>query len=180
MSFESTPQFSRLVDLIDLRVQEAETVLGLSISIPWTIGEYPHFNTARGFGVTFFAPVDIGAPQKDALYGSPIQTKTGPQYIHMMYAEKFIFQPLHRIDAIIRHEIGHIVDMILSERQLHQFAASRITARSFYKRLPPAEHAELRADALAEFIWGTPIHYDAADVQSTQVGTIGRPSNLQK
>lgn len=112
-------------------------------------GDYPHFRTTRGFGVTFFEP------------------KT--RECKMRYAEKLLRQPIERIEGIVRHEFGHVVDFLVPEPVLTRIFAT------FDLGLEPG--AERRADQIAEFIWG-PIYYDNDLVQNTKHGVTPRPARL--
>ena len=71
-------------------------------------------------------------------------------------------EPTHRIEGIVRHELGHACD--------HLFAKTKIkTGR-----------AEARADRMAAHIWGSPITYDAFEVQSSKTTGGPRPPHLHK
>ena len=77
---------------------------------------------------------------------------------------------MDRVDGVIRHEIGHVVNHLVPARELNEWAARRGV------RLAPT--SELRADDIAEAIWGEPLRYDEIEVQSTSVGKVGRPRHL--
>lgn len=76
-------------------------------------------------------------------------------------APRLADQPTHRIDGVLRHEIGHAVDT------LYQRPESRL-ARNLH--LPGHDTPELRADAIASAIWRSPIGYDEDHVQTTDPG----------
>lgn len=109
---------------------------------------YPHFQTKRGFAVTFFDGMDCD----------------------IWYANKILTRPLLQVDAIIRHELGHVVDFALRGGQLESWARAR--------RVPLPSTPELKADALAEAIWGDLIYYDADAVQTLGRGQRPRPAHL--
>ena len=136
-------------DLVGLRVSEAEESLGgIPLVVTWDIGDWPHFAKERGYGVTF----------------------PGNGACHMRYSEKVGNAPVDRVDGVIRHEIGHVVDHLVPARELNEWAARRGVG------LAPT--SELRADDIAEAIWGEPLRYDEIEVQSTSVGKVGRPKHL--
>lgn len=64
----------------------------------------------------------------------------------------------NRIDGVLRHEIGHAIDALYSAPE------SKLGGVS----LPGTP--ELRADAIAGAVWGSPIRYDADAVQTIGVG----------
>lgn len=113
----------------------------------WDFGTYPHFKTKRGYGVTF--------PQEDGT-------------CHVRFAEKILTDGDLRADGVLRHELGHVVDMLVPPARLTKLLGS----------LPPRKQAELRADAIAEAIWDHPMSYDKDDVQTTGLGTRPRPKRL--
>ena len=141
-------------ELVNRRLGETEQALGGQLPVGWDIGPYEHFLTKRGFGVTFLHRGNDG----------PVA--------HMRFAEKLLQAPQHRQDGIIRHEIGHVVDHVVPTRTLNRWARGRNTL------LPPARLAEIRADAIAEAIWQSPILYDRSLVQSTTRGAYPRPKKL--
>ena len=138
--------------LIHLRWTEAQRRTGHSMQdLPWSFGDYPHFHTARGYGVTFF---DKGR-------------------CWMKYPDKILSAPPGRADGVIRHELGHVVDMLVPKKELNRWAKARgVTLASTDER---------RADDIARCIWGTPIYYDdKLLVQTTQSrgATSPRPRHL--
>ena len=141
-----------LADLFELRTGEAEVVLGAELPVTWDIGPYSHFKTARGFGVTF----------QDLPYGP----------CHVRLAKKLLRSTTCRQDGVIRHELGHVVDLVCDPRSLSAWAAHRGV------HLAPRRQGELRADDIAEAIWGEPIRYDKATVQSACCGVHPRPKRL--
>ena len=106
----------------------------------WVFGESLHFTSPRGYAVSVF---------------------DGP-VCYLKFALKILDAPLHRVDAIVRHEIGHLVDF------------------SGLIELPPSlpTTPERRADSIAELIWGQTIKYDAEFVQTLEEGTNPRPEHL--
>ena len=136
-----------LFRLIELRRQQAEQALGAAVSVT---SDYAHFHAPRGFGVTF------------------IEGKT----CHMRFAQKCLHAPLHRVDAVIRHELGHVLDTQVPVAKLDRWARAR--------GVTLASTPERRADDIALVIWGVPLRYDNATVQSTCVGRVGRPAHLSQ
>lgn len=123
------------------------------IRLTWDIGPYHHFEKPRGYGVTFH-------------HGGPS--------CHLRFSEKILRASPDRVDGVVRHEIGHVIDLcVVNPAVLNQWAKER------GYRLPPPEQAERRADAIAEAIWHTPIRYDEdLWVQSTTNGVAPRPEWL--
>lgn len=62
----------------------------------------------------------------------------------------------HRVEGLLRHELGHI---ILMQAGL-------------------LNHSERDADTIAEFCFGLPIYYDSSDIQSIKEGNYPRPNHL--
>jgi hypothetical protein len=134
--------------LVELRVRQAEEATGKKLNVTFDIGEYPHFKKKRGFGVTFIEP----------------------EHCHMRYAEKLCYEHLSRADAIIRHELGHVVDGLVNPQKLNSWARTQ--------GFTLADTPEVRADDIAEVIWGTPLRYDKDTVQNTIRGRPARPKHL--
>jgi hypothetical protein len=145
----------KLSERVRQRVAEADAALQVQLPVTWEVGDgYAHFETPRGFGVTF---------QK---------VKHGP--CHVLLATKLARAPSHRQDGIIRHELGHVIDLTVNPRHLDHWCKARGV------RLPPRRHGEVRADSIAEAVWQAPIFYDEDTVQSTLRGTRPRPKHLGK
>jgi len=139
----------RFSQLVQHRLQEAEASLGgISLPTTWDIGEWPHFKTPRGYGVTFVFD----------------------DHCHMRFADKMKVAPGDRVDGVLRHEIGHVVDHLVPKKTLNAWSKKQ--------GVKLASTPELRADDIAEAIWGEPLRYDELDVQSTGVGRVGRPKYL--
>jgi hypothetical protein len=140
-------------DLVKQRWSELQQSLGLQpgeISLTWEVNnDYPHFKKKRGYAVCFYR---------------------GGNQCHLRFSTKMLKVPMHRADAIVRHELGHVVDFVIPAAQLDAWASMRGV------RLPHTD--ERRADALALATWRTPIYYDQDLVQSTRVGTSLRPAHL--
>lgn len=129
--------------LLQARWSEVQRKVGRLPPLTWEFGANPHFRTRRGFGVTFTFPDGRCA---------------------FRYAKKILKQPRSRIEGIIRHEFGHVVDALVPA-----------------SKLPPGlpKTSERRADAIAEWIWGEPIYYDRkAWVQNLTSGERPRPQAL--
>lgn len=77
--------------------------------------------------------------------------------IYIVVAPDFHKQGRDRIEAILRHEFGHAVQL----------------ARGF-------GFAEREADQIAERLWGDTIYYDAEDVQTLVPGVAPRPLHLHQ
>jgi hypothetical protein len=142
--------------LLFLRWEEAQKALGLSpghIKLTWEISDnYDHFHTTRGYGVTMHQ---------------------GGKCCHLVFATKILDADKTRQDGIIRHEIGHVLDMCIPARSLNEWALD------WDVQLPPQKQAEIRADKIAEAVWGEPIFYDKPHhIQSTCCGVSPRPAYL--
>lgn len=138
-----------------LRRRWAETQAALhplmvGASLSFEVGDYPHFHTSRGHAVTF---------------GSE-----GCLHCTIRVAEKLIKAPKHRFDGVLRHELGHVVDIVVPASKLDAWAASRGRVLS--------TGIERRADDIAELIWGEKLRYDSDLVQSTKHGVYPRPVHL--
>lgn len=140
----------QFADLISRRWAEAQRETCALPDLPWSFGDYPHFRTKRGYGVTFH--------EKDGR-------------CRMMYAGKILRAPPGRADGVVRHELGHVVDILLPKKELNKWAASR--------GVKLASTDERRADDIARCIWGEPIYYDRKLwVQNTRAGVHPRPRHL--
>jgi hypothetical protein len=133
--------------LFALRLWEAQQRLSpyLQPQMSMEMGGSDHFAHARGYASTLVL---------------------GGDRFHLRVAEKFLSADLDRQDAILRHEIGHIVDFSVPSH----FLASLISG------LPATP--ERRADGIASWLWGETISYDAEDVQTLRLGTSPRPERL--
>jgi hypothetical protein len=141
-----------LRDLVNRRIKDVETAFGLSFPVTWDVGPWPHFNKPRGFGVTF--QDEHGGPCK------------------MRFSTKLETAPDHRKDGIVRHELGHVVDLLVNPAFMDAWSLKRGV------RLPPVDKGELRADAIAHAVWNSPLLYDKDTVQSTLLGIPVRPPHL--
>lgn len=145
----------RLSDLFQQRVQDVSDALQIPLPVTWDVGDYAHFKTPRGFGVTF---------------------RDFPGAVcHIRLSKKLLRSPQHRQDGIIRHELGHVIDLTFPAREVTSWAASRGV------RLAPQKHGELRADDIAHAVWLEPLRYEKPlFVQSTKKGVCPRPAHLGK
>ena len=141
--------------LAELRQRQCEEALGYGLDLTWDIGPYKHFKTKRGFGVTF-------TRHNNPEWG----------HCHIRLAKKLLLAPQTRQDGIIRHELGHVLDLTCKPEALDRWALIRGV------HLPPQEHGEIRADAIAHAVWGEPLRYDQDTVQSTCCGVDRRPKHL--
>ena len=136
--------------LVDWRLYEASLALGHPLPVTWDVGSFHHFSSARGFGVTLYTE--------------------GEPTARMRFARKLRRQPLHRVEGVVRHEIGHAVD--------HLAPAGALDAWALGRSVILAKTPERRADDIAYAIWYRPISYDAQLVQSTSEGVMPRPAHL--
>lgn len=176
------------VSRVNTAIEQAEQAIGKPINLRWDIGPYDHFDKPRGFGVTFIQSNSKRDKKREKKNPHLIQcmnsTANGCVYLSMRYAQKLIEQPTSRQLAIVYHEIGHAVDAICTEAEIQRLLsnylawAARSGKQPHFRHVPPQEQAELRADAIAEFIWGIPLRYDQQEVQSLNAGQIGRPAHL--
>jgi hypothetical protein len=77
------------------------------------------------------------------------------EVVRIVVTERLLALPRANVVGVIRHELGH--------------AADPDTSRP---------GAERRADRIAAAVTGTPIRYDARDVQTTGPGVTPRPARL--
>ena len=141
--------------LIEMRWDDAQRAFGYRLpqQLTWDIGKWPHFEEDRGYAVTL------------------LQSGKAP---HMRFAEKSLKATSTRVDGVLRHEIGHVVDHLIEPVKLNWFAS-----RKWGLRLPDTD--ERRADLIAEGIWGTPIYYDTdlfVQTTSPNGSTFPRPEWL--
>lgn len=141
-----------LQDLLNARWTALIEALGPSWSPPdisWGYGQSPHFTSARGFATTLVI---------------------SPTTFYLKFAEKVAHEPTTRVDALVRHELGHVLDFSTDAAVLNGWALGRGVC------LP--DTPERRADALCEAVWGAPIFYDKDDVQTLTSGQRPRPARL--
>ena len=81
---------------------------------------------------------------------------TNKKALVVVVSRKLCGCPLPTIEGVLAHEFGHVVLM--------------------HKGRP--DHPEREADMVAERLFGKPIYYDAATVQTTRKGTRPRPAHL--
>ena len=80
--------------------------------------------------------------------------KTNCECIYL--SPKILTAPRHRIEGLLRHELGHVLLMTYGNY----------------------DHSEKEADGIAEACFGGKILYDAEGVQSTRYGVHPRPKHL--
>ncbi len=140
-------------ELVALRWEETAEAVDfdpVKVDLVWGVGGgYPHFKTLRGYGVTFW---------------------DGKPPCRLLFAQKILQAPFHRQDGIVRHELGHVVDMVFGKKKINRWAKQ--------KGVSLASTDERRADDIALAIWGEPIRYDRDLVQSTSYGEYPRPKFL--
>lgn len=144
-----TPEGVQL--LVLERLREAGAVFGGAFrpNLTMQMGGSAHFDSPRGYATT---------------------TVYGDGRFHLKIAERFLAAELNVQDAIVRHELGHVVDFSAESDPLNDWAKGRGV------ELAPTK--ELRADGIAEAIWGGRIFYNDADVQTLGSGVFPRPQRL--
>ena len=116
---------------------------------------------------------DIG---DSPLFASPRRyastTGDGGNTCRIRFPPRIVDLPIEQVDAVIRHELGHVVDFIVPFMELEEWAKSQGC-----EDLPSTP--ERKADALAELIWGERIFYDSALIQTfSPDGISPRPEHL--
>lgn len=111
-----------------------------------------------------------GSAHFESLRGYATTTVYGGGRFHLKVAERFLYASFDVQDAIIRHEIGHIVDFSAEAEQLNTWSRGR--------GVELASTRELRADGIAEAIWGDRVYYNEDDVQTLTGGVHPRPEKL--
>lgn len=141
--------------LLQQRWSETLAALGYppGVTLTWElIPNIAHFNTPRGYGRA---------------------VHRGPLCCHLQFAPKILEARPARVDGVVRHELGHVVDFCAQAPLLDRWAQARGVA------LPHT--VERRADKIAEAIWGTPIYYDTelfVQTTSPRGALKARPSHL--
>jgi hypothetical protein len=127
--------------------------IALPERIPFSYGDYPHFRTKRGFGVTF--------------------CYEDPKRCEIMVAKKIDDLPHRNREAILLHELGHVIDHLVPKKKLDAIAEEEGVLLA---RLP-----EQRADDIVELVWGRLVRYDDADIQTlSENGRYPRPAHLPR
>lgn len=129
--------------------RESGGLLPPDVLLSLEIGDSEHFRAARGYATT---------------------TVLCSGRYHIKFSEKVLRCSEDRLDAIIRHELGHVLDFSVPLGGLDRWAQARGVT------LPTTP--ERRADALALAVWRQFIRYDAEEVQSLSSGTFLRPERL--
>jgi len=135
-----------------LRWDEARCELGSilpEVQLTWDFGESKLFRAERCNAST----TGDGSPQ-----------------CHIRFSTRILNLPEHNVDAIIRHEIGHVIDITTFPMNLEQWAFEKGNSLPYTP--------ERRADAIAELIWAESINYDENLVQTLEAGTSPRPEKL--
>jgi hypothetical protein len=137
--------------LIVRRWGEARAAVGIpdEVDMVWEIGPYPHFRTSRGYAVAI---------------------SNGDDTYRLRLARKILDAPRHRVEGLLRHELGHMVDYVVPRKHLDAWGRSH--------SVPLAATDERRADDIARAVWGEPIRYDDDLVQSIRHGVSPRPEHL--
>ena len=104
-------------------------------------------------------------PQHGHAFGTDGQTGL------ILVSRKMLSATNDRIEAILRHELGHAMDL-QAERtpELLPFLSGDSACL--------VRGNERRADALAYSLWGSPIFYDRCTLQSLTTGVYPRPTFL--
>lgn len=137
---------------LDVRWADAYRALHprlVDVRMTWCIGESTHFNTNRGFAT---------------------MKTDGTSFFHLTFAEKIRAASMARLEGILRHELGHVIDFAVEKADLDAWARIR--------GLVLPDTRERRADAIALAIWGAPIRYDSEQVQNIETGIHPRPAEL--
>lgn len=113
-----------------------------------TYGKSTHFDSSRGYAVTRIE---------------------GSEWT-IVLALKMQDLPRNSMIAILRHEIGHVVDFAIAADFLNGLAQKQ--------GLDLPVTPERRADALAYLLWGDIIYYDTNDLQDLKQGISPRPERL--
>lgn len=94
----------------------------------------------------------------------------GGNVCRVQFPQKALTASFDRMDAVIRHELGHVVDIILFQPDLEGWAL----AHGVWLPSTP----ERKADALAALLWGQTIYYDNELIQTLLPGIHPRPESL--
>ena len=97
--------------------------------------------------------------------------KTHP-FVSVTAHPRLASESTDRQEAILRHELGHVVDALYNRAEVR----AQLDLPPGWRNWP--RDAERYADAIAEGIWHKRILYDAADVQTLTIGTWPRPKGL--
>ena len=135
--------------LVDERVERVKDI----------VGEFDF--TFRVIDPTLFpAPRDYAFCRYDPRTGA----------ITIGVAPKFLSAPVHRQDALLRHELGHAIDFLVPTAKLNNYA--------IFKGRVLSSTPERRADDIAEMVWGAKLQYDRDLIQTINHGVYPRPPNL--
>jgi len=145
----SPEEVQRLLSERWLDVQHAAGPLVSDVQLSLELGESEHFHSPRGYATT---------------------KVLSPSRFHITFSEKALRCSEDRLDAIIRHELGHVIDFAAERKVAERWARSRGVD------LP--QTPERRADTIAFAVWRRMIRYDAEDVQSLSEGAWVRPERL--
>ena len=107
------------------------------------------YPVVRGVKLVICRKHFLSRPKERDLAWYDIDTRT----VHLV--AKALEGPDGRVAGLLAHELGHAADPV-----------------------PDAPYAELRADAMAKKALGTPVRYDADDVQNLKHGVTPRPPRL--
>jgi len=132
---------------LDVQRVVGSLVSGVQLSLE--IGHSEHFRSPRGYATT---------------------KVLSPSRFHITFSDKVLRCSVDRLDALIRHELGHVIDFATDREAANRWARSRGID------LPPTP--ERRADAVAFAVWRQMLRYDADEVQSLTEGAWARPEHL--
>ena len=139
-------------NLLELRWAKLQSCLPrlYDATITYDVGDSPLFDSPRRYAST---------------------TGDGGNSCHIRFPPRIVDLPISQVDAVIRHELGHVADFIVPYMELEEWAQAQGMS------LPSTP--ERKADALAELIWGEKIYYNEALVQTfDSSGTAPRPEQL--
>lgn len=143
-------EFQRLFQRRWLDVCDAFGIDAERVPLYVDFGPYPHFKKKRGYAVAI---------------------SNGDGTYHLRFAPKTLKAASHRVDGLIRHELGHLADYLVPKDDL-----DALCVEHYGVKLPRTD--ERRADTIALAVWGVPLRYDADLVQSTHHGVTPRPAHL--
>lgn len=151
--FDWSVKQEEVFSVLELRLLKLRAkVPGLEhATITYDIGDSPLFNSPRRYAST---------------------TGDGGNTCHVRFPPRIVDLPADQVDAVIRHELGHVVDFIVPYMELEEWAQAQGC-----HDLPSTP--ERKADVLAELIWGQRIYYDERLVQTfNPTGISPRPEHL--
>ena len=87
----------------------------------------------------------------------------------IIFAPKYHLYNGSMIEAVVRHELAHVIDEFYSTQSLSQYLGDRLETL----------YTERRVDRIAELLWNQPIFYDRIYlIQNLTSGIRPRPKHL--